>query len=1704
MPTQSLLRMLGLSALLLMLPPLVLFAQMAPPPPELLPLPPAPPVGSADGGTSLPPAAPCNCYQGFDTTFGNKFLLGAHYNVPGFASVARDSLHLDFTQFYHWIDVEFPSKFMNPGLWPPLSGPFGDPHTRWADSISKAFVDDMIASDLKMVNAPGHIQYLSSAAEVSEAYYNHDTNYIHTAYFDLPPQASVVDSIRNYYAWGGAFPRIIGPSSPVLMDGRPTYTIHGMGTGGYYSSIGDTVDEGATDLALAIKADQLNLIGDSDLVAYAQLYRRVALGQNDCKCDFFAPIDSLAITKLVYQSPSISDSNAGSGYRDVTFTLHLDEESVTPATTIRIVRDTGDTVTAVSGGVSQVLYRPRWELFPAGVRGNESAPGCQRYCKRLLDSLKAHSLVPQGTIDTNLVAESDIIYDVFTTNKVPVTFLRGRFAPRTYTLIRQGRFDSFINDQVDQVYNDTNIRKIQARIGITDEQWMPRFKAYQEIGSRVARRMLVDEPSGTRGLWTNPKFEHAPLRVLSGDLDTTGIKMIHMMATQIYNIYGPMPVMYVNPDSMKNSSALAAGKYYDARNGVVIAYNTTDNHRIYDSLKNVQLKGKIDQMVDAVNVSRFKFRHIRSESYPVYLVAQVHGDLAQDGGGYWGSFSSFRPTTPEEITAQSWLALNCGVDGLVFSDFAFDGAGEFGVMNSANGDHSQNYYTGLNLDEPGKKGVTSWTLPLMWTGFHDRFNAVRRVTDDFTNNILPVYNKLDRNGTRMSVDSGVSFAQMPLIDTLYTRWAQPRKVGGVYVDGTTIDPQSATYIEATVFKPGPSDTNTTSQYLLVTNMRCWPYDTLRYSTYVDTVGNSHSSRGNVDTGFGAIDVRRPIIKLKKTPGLICDSYQIKRIGDTTWRTVPADTTVELDWLDPGWGAMYQIRPLGISKLGTAYNNAVRSENLTRDSLDTAGGAHFVVTVKHRIVVYERDSAIYLRTLDTAGKWSGEVMVSDAADVVRDTTRTPVPRHANNMFPAVATVRDKGAGTSGPQVLVVWERDDSGSVTTEARFFKTADCSIGQSSRLRLSATRAMWDGVRMTPAVAGHDSGWVVAWAAPVSGIEAVSVRNPVGSGMPSPVTDISTVLALRAPGALVGPGFPLDTLAEFPSLASAHYHYQFPNGSRQREFHLAFRQGGANGHYIFYLPLRAWFPTAKVKPGIAASGAMEHVSAGIGTCLFDHPSIAADSLNVAVAFESKFNVLAGHLISYDPSGSSGGAVSSAVTLRFRNIFNSAIGGNPPSPWKVGQTYYWRDAISTQEYPSVTEFPQRPRWKILAEADGGVSWIRTLFGKQTSEQRVYRFGETAPYRLTSRGKFPTMMLVPYVGGAPFGETGVLYRGDDTAKTAAERTVLGGLAWYYPPYLHNSPTAVDSQFIKPLSGGNTITATLAFYDTLKPATPCRRIWATAGLKLPTPLLRHGTSTHQDTTQPGLPPLFFAPPDTGASMVLDTVTKLSMVTRSSVFTVTTAAVDVHRMVAADDSVLTWLNDAPYDSTLNSPGDVFILTELVRASDDSVIWYAPPVSMRSVDTTMLDEIVHVPTDSVASPGTQVYLRLRPVPTAGLTYDMEAGFSFSDDTLVTDDGFQKVVLPTGQRTSSASVDGLRAIVIPNPAHDQAELRLHAIVPGKVRVAIYDMLGRQVRVMPEQGIGRAGDYVMRLDLDGLVSGRYTVQVEQGHDRAATQVVVMR
>ncbi|MEM6337493.1 MAG: T9SS type A sorting domain-containing protein, partial [Bacteroidota bacterium] len=78
-----------------------------------------------------------------------------------------------------------------------------------------------------------------------------------------------------------------------------------------------------------------------------------------------------------------------------------------------------------------------------------------------------------------------------------------------------------------------------------------------------------------------------------------------------------------------------------------------------------------------------------------------------------------------------------------------------------------------------------------------------------------------------------------------------------------------------------------------------------------------------------------------------------------------------------------------------------------------------------------------------------------------------------------------------------------------------------------------------------------------------------------------------------------------------------------------------------------------------------------------------------------------------------------------------------------------------------------------------------------------------------------------------------------------------------------------------------------------------------------------------------------------------------------------------------------------------------------------------------------------------------------------------------------------------------------PNPFVDSATLTYSLAEPGEVELALYDPLGRRVRMLAE-GVKEAGSHVVALQAGALASGVYLARLRSGDAEAIQQVVLLK
>ncbi len=1680
-------------------------------------------------------------YRGYD--YDSTFRMGAH---KLFFPDSGQALHLEFTQTYTG-----PSSLhrYDPSRWA-ASG-----RARWADSLAYVFWRRVKnAAGFKAVFAPDWIPSLVDATKTSENQWWYEPELTHGYQFETRGATGHQESrIENYFVYPVTFPSDTAPKATIMV-GRPAYTWQGLGYGGYYNyatsstspgwpgpPIGPLMEFSPTeflpaeptdyrpyfDLTVALNistgSDDFRDLDTSSVLAFAVLYRRDTTGQTvpdpdhpgkrkpaSCLCNYYVPFDTFNITKGVYLDTNQSRPIPGTIYREPRHMFKFPRWNKITGTDTLWCKDT-------------MSY-----TFPEGA---DSGTSCWVSCNFQLIALKSAGKLPSTAVNLGkMPTESDCYYHIYTTQKVPITFLRARLQPHSYILLEQGRFDDSINAVVDRIYSNptdtSSVSPLLMRTSITDEIWNPKYRPYMRIASKVQRRVLDNWSSAPlvngirRGLWSNPMGDIAPFRAFSGDLDSTDIKMVHMMAVQQYQLSGATPIKYANMDSMARAANDTYYKVNPASPDAIIRYrangkvipdndhttpvwrtdtarvrlivgNSVPDHRWYTIEKQRYFGGKADEMLYAADIARKRFIAQGKGTYPVYYVAQVHGSFSASGGFTW------RPPTPEEITAQAWLALATSMDGLVFSDFC-SSAPDLGVMPWDMGYAPYKEFDTLSWHER-KWGDTN-VFPKMWLGFRSRFGAVRKATDEFAANVLPMYNKLVRDGKSIaandtSTDASSArwtirtYRSMPLLDTVRAEQASqfiPDSTGnGAFTPTATFDDRANTFVQATVYEPGwqlAAQRDSGVRYLLVLNRRTWPIDFGLYSDstakVLDTLARYDLPRGFThDTvGLGNIDVRRPWVRLKNSAGTLYNAFVVERVG-SSWRdTVPVGVDRPLQWLEPGWGAFYKVTPvrLGVSSLGTAYNNAVRSVTIS----DTVR--------RGQVVVYERDSIIYAQTMDSAGGWSKEFRISDTADA-------GASRQGWTVNPAVSTARN------GTAWLFVWERINAttGQSTVRARYFPRFPHpdSLAVSTLLTFGSSRTVASPHRMTPAVTGVDSGFVVSWASATNGIESAALAAVATPG----AGDISAVLRSK-----MGPPYVtnVDSLCLFPTLA---YVRNLTAGTYQK-VHLAWQQADVFGTQILYSPLRVRFPVGAAPQLTSGTLVPEKVTQGLNGCQFIHPSIAADSVRVGVAFQS---LLSAYLATgrYAASGNV-----SVIVLRFRD----SLGAKPA--WK-GWTYYWGNDSSWMEWPSVTQFPAgRIAEQVGANSapQGALTWQRIRSAKGLYQQFLFRYGWPKMDTLPS-GQYPTLTLVPFRQSAPFLESSSIFHRDKNPRSFnAAGPLAVGTRTYYDGMLINHPSQRHSLFLgagatrQPVSLQTTLSKVIHLAGDLS----CARPSFTAGMTI-----RGGGigdigrfPLDSITAVPDLPPsYFFGPIDGGGidgATRIDTLFDGAKVTRTSAFYAGLAPVTIERRAYGSADLLAWLDSQPFDTAAGKPADIVAYMELVRTLDSAVIWRGDTVSARVVASGAWDDNVVIPVDTVAPLGTKVFIRQRLATTPGFESEADAGFWHQFDAA--DAGYLKTVHPTADRATPGEASAaLRVAITPNPARSSAEVRVTVAdgvqgFPAMLELGIYDVTGNLVEAIPATPVSRPGAYVLTVDVSGLTPGFYSVRARIGGHTTAVPLTVLR
>jgi hypothetical protein len=1614
--------------------------------------------------------------------YDSTFRFGAH--LARHPEVEKDTLHFDFGSFYSEPFLGMNTAVVrDTALWPFTA----NPNSLYEWRVDKALYDKVDTMGFDVTFAPSVLSALNESAYSIENFYGRITDTVSLSSFAVQMAYGDHDSLKSSYVFGRTVPSGT-PATDTLVAGQSRYTFRGMkpSDSTLYLRAGLPNERRYFDLTYTIKSDSLSDVDSTTVIAYGHLWIRDTTGQSgpgQCHCNFYTKVDSFPVTKAKYLASPIVDS---SGYRDVTFTFdYLDH----------------------TDSIEHWKWAPQYN-FGGGAATTDSSV-CGDSCNHLLIRLRSEGKISSATEDIPTTVDGgDVWYDFYSTRQVPVTFLKGRIGPHLLSVLAADSLDTLIDAAVDAVYADSLLRRHLFRVGIQDEPVWERFVAYRLLDSRVQRRMGTHGTDGPIGLWSNPYQDFATFRAVTGDFDSTQVKMIQQMAVQPYIINQQrLPVFYADPDRMHGSEALF--HYYRVHDiggrPRIIAYNDTADYRAYDDSMLVIVDSKITSFVDAIQTSRHRFAQFpNARPYPVYPAVESHGYHNVDEHG---AETYRRIPTPEEITAQAWAALGLRPDGLMFSDFEWDHY-NLGMVHKVTGAHDSDYAT---MYDPSPAADSSTHYPPMWIGMKSRFDAVRSVTDEFQL-IKDTYTRLDYDPVFWLTYRDTSGARThAVLDTLFARRARlyDTTAGGSFVDSSAVEPWSQTRLALSWFTPGPGLPAEAAQgvrYLMVTNLRCWPVDRTDYGDTTHAYGDPF---GQQDFGFGAIDVRKPVVRFKNDLAALADSFRIERVGhEGSWsRTVVASDTAQLDWLRPGQGMLFRITPVarGISPYGTAFNNAVHAENPSTDTRQ-----------RDRFMVYERDSIVYLRTVDSTGTWSQEWRISDAADTVKSKVAGVFRRAADNFTPAMATMRD------GSYAMIVWERRAPDSTATvELCWLDSLPTRRGlpDTLRRRLTAPKNLgsYPSLLLGPSVVGLDSGFVAAWASPGNGIDVTAIAAIPSHGDPG-LDDSDTAHAVHVKMASpmpdnAGGTTAIDSICQWPTLAydrrwmhtcincsnvtisaglTPNPYVSFtqaplaPQVYGDFNVHLAYQQGPVSGyvHHIMYNQLRATFASfPQIVPGPT-----ERVSWGLAGCDFLHPSIAVDSARIGVAFQID------------------GREDRSIALRFRDTLTKT--GNWVQPWST-VTYRWGGSVRQKlgygspiyyERPSLTEFPSALRSQLTTRAEGGLVWQWTNApGGRRNREVIYRYNWTQPDTSLPDGEFPSMMLVPMRSSALFTATGVFHRADTTQRRTLTRQ-LGGTALFYSGYLENAPGSPVRFFQTPPDGRGIYSnykLLLTRYVTPWCEKPAR--------------LEHALSIVPESDAdgfpagvvgvPGLSPYFFDTPAAGLATV-DSLGAIGKVARTGVFKTGIDPVTVRRIALGSDGLLEALNLAPVDSVTLDSADVTMFMEVVRAGDSVVIWRGDTLTARSLGSTGYDDAVSVPVDSVAAPGTDVFIRLNCTTTRGLEYGLEGGFEFLEDS--SDVGFARRSRLTGSGGTAEGVGRMSIEVIPNPVRATAELRLSVPVPGMLDLALFDMIGRNVMELDPVSIDRAGRFSTSIDVRSLANGMYTVYARVGDHVVTRQISIAR
>lgn len=1550
-------------------------------------------------------------------------------------------------------------------------------------------------------------------------------------------------------------------------------------------------------MGFAIKADvealSDELMPGSTVIAYVDLFIRDTLAQDSCRCNTMRRWKRVSITKQMFMGRY--DFTLTSDTRYVAHKDEFKEEQdqwYYDVDTLLNFSDIWDMATAsIPDGESERCF-----YDTVGLVVDTTCLDCNVWCdamvaeRQSLGSSNPLYLPPASHNATVSADKGQFTFKFYSTGVVPISFLRSRFATNHFVELREGVYDSLIAEEIENIYADSLIDSLTYRVGLGDEIQNRSQRGWGILSSKFQQAMDEHPIASSRpkGIWVNPAHNFDGFRLFTGDYDSVSYKQVQMAARQRYLFGGGdiYPITYANPDSLSQKALEMMFRIQDQdyietatgptngdtiRRRHIAASNESDyefytkeiqrklgefaDYRNFDgnSPTTTNSQGSLipstSRLIDVFRV-RYRSRFPSIPLTPILAVIQTHGYFGDDPV-YQGTGSEGLPTA-EVIIAQAWSTMNCGVNGLVFGDQNYDGGTvglgstwidsslrstmEYGMLRHSNPNENSN-------NDPTKR------VDSMWLGLKSNNAAMLEVTNDlyYIDSVIGWKNIIEKRFQISPQDERQSFVEIPMIVGLKTEKAKRHdfSLGGggswTFQGSDTLDEMEKTYMETTIFEPDPSaNYKKGERFLLLTNRRTWPIDTLEYSQQtIDLFDSLHPWCTSNPLGLGAIDVRRPHLVFENSTDFLADSLLIERISLTSqWSTrVAFADTVELEWMLPGRGHLYKITPISsdISDHGTAYNNAVHSENPSTPD-----------RAIDRLVVYERDSVIYFRSVDENGTWSVEAMMSNPNDTILDSLQH---RTASNFFPALAVSREGSNITR-----FVWERDSAGyrSVVTARPlagpiYRSTVDSIVaGQIaiSRFQVSVADSLVGPPALTPSIVAihepniHDTlkaGFLISWADHDVGINTVGMRarlnNPVfdtvgiyklsASWMTNKIGQYPTLATAQrrnrinvAEGIATGTDFPDDTTIAIPSSYAA-----YPQAVWRVAMiaHLAWQQGdGSDGLYeqILYNRLGFALPANdSLQPSLWVDSAAEHVNQRIPACSFEHPSIAADTVRIGVAFEI-----------LESNGTR-----RSIGLRFRDTIGlDTLAKRAYKSWET-YVYRWGGPLtqrttrgflaSDYQRPSLTHFPSVSRSELTAQPEGGLVWYwNDDTTNRAFPQFLYRYGWFEP-REIGDGKHPSLTLVPLIQSTPFASTSVLHRGDDSSRVSGINDE-GTSVWYYQGRLINTP----GNPMPALFGG--IPETGRIYSNLHlgyKTTGMGDIYCSL-VELPPDFIGglkfdHGTTPHPPDDKhvpgdpsvigptPGLPPTFFVAPEDGSTIV-DSLPDTRDIVRTGLFVAGDDIVKVKRLFAVSDSITTWLNSFAWDTVRNTAPDIWATVELIQNDDQSVLWRSDTISARGLDTlsgNALDDELSIPVNTAADSGKVVYARVNTFASYDVSFDISSGFTFYTKDAIPFVVPKRAVPEEELESTGGEATSLSLTAIPNPAKDRMELRIWTAEGGReIPVRIYRTSGEFIGELPTIDAKLDGSYAIEVDLGDVPPGTYLIRAESGRSVATETVTVVR